>query len=51
VLTTSKDRVKLLGRLNVLDVPWAELPIRAEPEDRFWRWLDGEIDLLRRPPS
>ncbi|HEX3525434.1 MAG TPA: tetraacyldisaccharide 4'-kinase [Thermoanaerobaculia bacterium] len=49
VLTTSKDRVKLLGRMQ--DVPWAELPIRAEPEPGFWRWLDGEIDLLRRPPS
>ncbi len=49
VLTTSKDRVKLLGRL--LDVPWAELPIHAEPEPGFWRWLDSEIDLLRRPPS
>ena len=51
VLTTSKDRVKLLGKLNVQDVPCAELPIRAEPEPGFWRWLDGEIDLLRRPPS
>jgi tetraacyldisaccharide 4'-kinase len=48
VLTTAKDRVKLLGRL---DLPWAELPVRAEPEAPFWRWLDGEVDLLRRPVS
>jgi tetraacyldisaccharide 4'-kinase len=40
VLTTSKDRVKLHGRL---DLPLAELPIRAEPEPAFWQWLDGEI--------
>ncbi len=44
VLTTSKDRVKLHGRL---DVPLAELPIRAEPEPAFWPWLDGEIGRLR----
>jgi tetraacyldisaccharide 4'-kinase len=48
VLTTSKDRVKLLGRL---DIPLAELPVQAEPEEAFWTWLDGEIDLLRRPPA
>lgn len=40
VLTTSKDRVKLHGRL---DVPLAELPIRAEPEPAFWEWLEGRI--------
>jgi tetraacyldisaccharide 4'-kinase len=39
VLTTAKDGVKLLGRLNV---PLAELPVRAEPEPGFWAWLDGE---------
>jgi tetraacyldisaccharide 4'-kinase len=44
VLTTSKDRVKLHGRLGV---PLAELPIRAEPEPAFWRWLDGEIGRIR----
>ena len=44
VLTTSKDRVKLHGQL---DVPLAELPIRAEPEPAFWQWLDGEIGRLR----
>lgn len=43
VLTTSKDRVKLLGRL---DLPIAELPIRAEPEPAFWAWLDREIGRL-----
>jgi tetraacyldisaccharide 4'-kinase len=42
VLTTSKDRVKLLGRL---DLPVAELPVRAEPEPAFWEWLDRQIDL------
>jgi tetraacyldisaccharide 4'-kinase len=47
VLVTSKDRVKLLGRLDVLDVPMAELPIRADPEPAFWEWLDGEWDRLR----
>ena len=44
VLVTSKDRVKLLGRL---DVPLAELPIRADPEPAFWEWLDRELDRLR----
>jgi len=44
VLVTSKDRVKLLGRL---DVPLAELPIRADPEPAFWTWLNGEWDRLR----
>ena len=43
VLTTSKDRVKLHGRLGV---PLAELPIRAEPEPAFWPWLDGEIGRI-----
>ncbi len=38
VLTTVKDAVKLRGRL---DLPLAELPIRAEPEPAFWEWLDG----------
>jgi len=44
VLTTAKDRVKLHGRL---DVPLAELPIRAEPEPAFWEWLDGEIERIK----
>ena len=45
VLTTAKDRVKLLGRL---EVPVAELPIRAEPEPAFWDWLDDRVDELIR---
>ena len=45
VLTTSKDRVKLHGRL---EIPLAELPVRAEPEPGFWRWLDGEVDRIRK---
>jgi tetraacyldisaccharide 4'-kinase len=44
VLTTAKDRVKLHGRL---DVPLAELPIRAEPEPAFWEWLDGEVERIK----
>jgi tetraacyldisaccharide 4'-kinase len=44
VLTTTKDRVKLHGRLAL---PLAELPIRAEPEPAFWDWLDGEVGRLR----
>jgi tetraacyldisaccharide 4'-kinase len=44
VLVTAKDRVKLLGRL---DLPLAELPIRAEPEPAFWSWLDREVERLR----
>ncbi len=40
VLTTGKDRVKLQGQL---EVPLAELPIRAEPEPGFWQWLDGRL--------
>lgn len=43
VLTTGKDRVKLHGHL---DLPLAELPIRADPEPAFWRWLDAEVDRL-----
>ncbi len=47
VLTTGKDRVKLLGRLAV---PLAELPIRAEPEPAFWRWLDSWLDATLALP-
>ncbi|HYG64022.1 MAG TPA: tetraacyldisaccharide 4'-kinase [Thermoanaerobaculia bacterium] len=43
LLTTAKDAVKLLGRL---DLPTAVLPIRAEPEPAFWSWLDGELDRI-----
>jgi tetraacyldisaccharide-1-P 4'-kinase len=42
VLTTAKDRVKLLGHL---DLPLAELPLAAEPEPAFWRWLDDRLGL------
>lgn len=41
VLTTSKDRVKLLGRL---DLPLAELPIRAHPDASLWGWLDKRLE-------
>ena len=44
VLTTTKDRVKLHGRL---EIPLAELPVRAEPEPGFWTWLDGEVGRIR----
>lgn len=40
VLTTAKDGVKLRGRL---DVPLAEVPIRAEPDPGLWDWLAGEV--------
>ncbi len=43
VLTTAKDAVKLLGRI---ELPLAELPIRAEPEAAFWRWLDRRLAAL-----
>jgi tetraacyldisaccharide 4'-kinase len=46
VLTTAKDRVKLLGRLDLPPAEIAELPIRAEPEPAFWRWLDGALAAL-----
>lgn len=49
VLATAKDRVKLRGRL---DLPLAELPVRAEPEGAFWRWLDPRLDdLLGKRPA
>lgn len=43
VLTTAKDRVKLLGRL---DLPLAEVPVRAEPELAFWEWLDARVNAV-----
>ena len=43
VLVTSKDRVKLLGRLAA---PLAELPVAAAPEPAFWTWLDAATDRL-----
>jgi tetraacyldisaccharide 4'-kinase len=44
VLTTAKDRVKLQGRV---DLPLAELPIRADPEPAFWEWLDVAVARIR----
>lgn len=41
ILTTSKDRVKLLGRL---DRPLAELPLLARPSEQFWDWLSRRLD-------
>jgi tetraacyldisaccharide 4'-kinase len=41
VLTTGKDHVKLLGRL---EAPLAMLPLRCEPEKPFWVWLDGFLE-------
>ena len=41
VLTTAKDRVKLLRRLQV---PIAELPLSARPAKEFWSWLDRRLD-------
>ncbi len=43
VLTTAKDQVKLLGRL---ELPLAELPIEAVPEPAFWAWLDERLEAL-----
>ncbi len=45
VLATSKDAVKLRGRL---DLPLAELPIRAAPESAFWDWLDERLAALAK---
>ncbi len=42
VLTTGKDRVKLQGRL---ELPLAEIPIRAEPEPAFFEWLDQRLGV------
>jgi tetraacyldisaccharide 4'-kinase len=43
VLTTAKDRVKLLSALPRLDLPLAELPVAARPETAFWRWFDRRL--------
>ncbi len=44
VLTTSKDLVKLRGRL---ELPLAELPIEARPEPGFFAWLDERLAAVR----
>ena len=48
ILTTGKDAVKLRGRL---ELPLAELAIRAEPEPAFWDWLDERLDGLVGGPA
>ena len=48
LLVTGKDRVKLTGRLPP-EIPLAELPIRAEPVDAFWDWLDTRKIVRPRP--
>lgn len=45
VLVTGKDRVKLHGRLQL---PLAEVPIRAVPTARFFAWLDEQLAAIRR---
>ena len=40
IVTTGKDRVKLQGHL---ELPMAEIPIRAEPEPGFFEWLDQRL--------
>lgn len=45
VLVTGKDRVKLQGRLQL---PLAEVPIRAAPTPRFFEWLDERLAEIRR---
>ncbi len=40
LVTTVKDRVKILGRV---DLPLAELPIRAVPEPALFEWLDRRL--------
>ncbi len=44
VVTTGKDRVKLQGHL---EVPLAEIPIRAQPEPAFFAWLDERLAAIR----
>ena len=48
VLTTAKDMVKLRGRL---DLPVAELSIRADPDPGLFEWLDRQLEQLNRQPS
>lgn len=47
VVTTGKDRVKLQGHL---EIPLAEIPIRAEPEADFFEWLDRRLKEIRQAP-
>lgn len=43
IVTTGKDRVKLLGRL---ELPIVELRLRARPEKGFVDWLERRVDEL-----
>ncbi len=45
VITTGKDRVKLQGHL---EIPVAEVAIRAEPELGFFTWLDQRLVEIER---
>jgi tetraacyldisaccharide 4'-kinase len=44
VLTTAKDHVKLLGRI---ELPLAMVPLRAEPEESFWAWIEDRLERSR----
>ncbi|MEM1178088.1 MAG: tetraacyldisaccharide 4'-kinase [Acidobacteriota bacterium] len=48
ILTTSKDLVKLQGRL---ERPLAEMPIHARPEEDFFRWLDRKLKDVEASPE
>lgn len=48
LLTTEKDWVKLLGRL---ELPIARMPLRAEPEATFFEWLDSQLEALPKAAS
>lgn len=48
VVTTSKDMVKLAGRL---DAPLAELAIRAVPDADLYVWLERRLQQLQRAGS
>ena len=48
ILTSTKDLVKLRGRL---DLPIAELAIRADPDPGLFEWLDRQLEQLSRQPS
>jgi tetraacyldisaccharide 4'-kinase len=48
VLTTTKDRVKLAGRLSL---PLWELPVAAAPEPAFWSWLAKRLPTSEARPT
>lgn len=48
VVTTGKDRVKLLGRL---ETPVVEIALDAEPEEAFFDWLDRRLDAWATTPA